>query len=170
MSSQVCVSFWSSWRWFLSLRWNGDSASFDGDEGELAWDTGDAEGVDGPRKDARRLIVVDGEQCITETARPCYAIAPFGKLVACLLGISSPYKIPATFVRVYKGLMFKVLYHYNLKFSHASQAKKKTTFKNRQNSKENLSAISVTQNFRIREPRVIMVQYPEVDRNIIWYP
>jgi hypothetical protein len=53
----------------------------------------------------------------------------------------------------------QLLYHYDLKFSQMSQVKKKTTFKIRQNSKENLSAISVTQNFRIREPNVVMVQY-----------
>jgi len=47
-----------------------------------------------------------------------------------------------------------ILYHYDLRFSHASQPDKKNVSKNRQNSKENLSAISVTEN---REPKVAMV-------------
>jgi hypothetical protein len=47
-----------------------------------------------------------------------------------------------------------VLYHYDLKFSHASRPEKKAVFKNRQNSKQNLSAISVSQNFTIRELKV----------------
>ena len=61
-----------------------------------------------------------------------------------------------------------VLYHYDLKFSHASQTKKKTTFKIRQNSEENLSAISisVTQNFRNRKPKVV-VQYATLGRSSI---
>ena len=52
-----------------------------------------------------------------------------------------------------------ILYHYNLRFSHASQLQIKAMFKNHQNSKENLSAVSVTRNFGNGEPKVVMVQY-----------
>lgn len=60
--SQVSVSFLISCKVVRSFRWNGDSLEreLDGEFGAdafLARDTGEEEGLDGPRKDANRLLM-----------------------------------------------------------------------------------------------------------------
>ena len=58
-SSHSSVILRSSNSWLLSVRWCGSSVSLWGDAGVLGCRaaTGEEEGVDGPLKDARRLLI-----------------------------------------------------------------------------------------------------------------
>src|ERR1700683_2345585 len=58
--------------------------------------------------------------------------------------------------------IIRLLYHYDLNFSHVSQPAKKTMFKNCQNLKGNLLAILVRKNFRNHEPKVIIIRLSTV--------